>query len=142
MPNPMTGAGYGKNKEDVKNYTKQTPSKKDDGLAGFSRAQKDRAATRKAARGKDDSVIFNEQKADRAYQNSYIAKGEKASKDAASVSRAGTKGRKKVKLGNVETFKGSLYEKRQQAFLKKMKEMNEKSMKPKYKESQLPPRKN
>lgn len=52
-----------------------------------------------------------------------------------------SKGKKKVKLGNVETFKGSLYEKRQQAFLKKMKEMNEKSMKPKYSESQLPPRK-
>lgn len=51
-----------------------------------------------------------------------------------------SKGKKKVKLGNVTTYEGSLYEKRQQAFLKKMKEMNEKNMKPKYSESQLPPR--
>lgn len=49
--------------------------------------------------------------------------------------------KKKVKLGNVTTYKGSLYEKRQQAFLKKMQEMNKQSMKPKYSESQLPPRK-
>lgn len=136
----MTGAGYGKNdKKDVENYGKKNLPQGDDKLK-MSKADKDRADARKAARGKADSIISMSKKADKAYQNSYIAKGEKASKDA--KSRAAVKGRKKVKLGNVETFKGSLYEKRQQAFLKKMKEMNDKNMKPKYKESQLPPRKN
>lgn len=118
----MTGAGYGKNKKDVENYTKQTPPKRDDGLAGFSRAQKDRAATRKAARGKDDSYMSNKQLGNRAYQNSYIAKGEQASKDARAV--AALKNKKKIKMGNVTTYEGSLYQKRQQAFLKKMQEMN------------------
>ena len=105
MPNPMTGAGYGKEKPKPKSPfspAKPTPTSE----LGFGKDY-----------GKKDS-----------------------SKD--SKSRAGTKGKKKVKLGNVETFKGSLYEKRQQAFLKKMKEMNAKNMKPRYTESQLPPRKN
>jgi hypothetical protein len=118
MPNPMTGAGYGKDKKDVENYSKPTPPKRDDGRAGFSKAVKDRAAIRKAYKGKDDSIMSRSKMADMAYQKSYVAKGEKAS----DRMRA-----KPVKMGNVTTYEGSLYQKRQQAFLKKMQEMNKRN---------------
>jgi hypothetical protein len=117
MPNPMTGAGYGKDKpkdnkdkKDVKNYSKP--------VAGLSQAQRDRKATSKAYRGKDDSVLSNTQKAKMAYQKSYIAKGEKVS----DRMRA-----RPIRMGNVTTYEGSLYEKRQKAFIKKMQEMNKRS---------------
>lgn len=38
-----------------------------------------------------------------------------------------SKGKKKIKMGNVTTYEGSLYQKRQQAFLKKMQEMNKRN---------------
>jgi len=118
MPNPMTGAGYGKDKKDVKNYSKPSAPKRDDGLAGLSKAMRDRQAVKKAYRGKDDSIMSNTQKGKMAYQKSYIAKGEKTS----DRMRA-----KPVKMGNVTTYEGSLYQKRQQAFLKKMQEMNKRN---------------
>jgi hypothetical protein len=38
-----------------------------------------------------------------------------------------SKGKKKIKMGNVTTYEGSLYQKRQEAFLKKMQEMNKRN---------------
>jgi hypothetical protein len=147
MPNPMNRAGYGKSKKDAENYTKPTIDREEyyDELTNDPRKtrgqmtpdqykafiddkRKITAGMKPISRATADLNAAGGAKASgpgAAYTKSWIAKGEKASK--AMQAKAALKGKKLVKMGNVTTYEGSLYQKRQQAFLKKMQEMNKRN---------------